>query len=352
MPRRSASRRQRVSVDFLQVHAHVQRRHRRHRAERFEGALHRPRRAGDRGRGALHGRRTVAVGDEIEIKARRFVIATGSSPALPPIPGLAETPYLTNETVFDLTDCPQHLIVIGAGPIGLEAGAGVPPARRRRDGAGSGDSRSPRTIPNAPRSCSTSSRAKASRSAPASRSNAVVRGRQGQVVLGRGRDGEERPSKAAILLVAAGRRPNVEGLDLDAAGIRYEPRGIVVDKRLRTTNKRVYAIGDVAGGAAVHPRRQLSRRPRHPERAVPPAGEGERRRDPVGHLHRPGTGPCRPDRSAGARAPQAIRVLRWPYHENDRAQAERATHGHIKVVTDRRRAHPGRHHRRRPAPAS
>src|SRR6266511_4019705 len=64
--------------------------------------------------------RTVAVGDEIEIKARRFVIATGSSPSVPPIPGLAETPHLTNETVFDLKQAPEHLIVIGAGPIGLE----------------------------------------------------------------------------------------------------------------------------------------------------------------------------------------------------------------------------------------
>src|SRR5512145_2388871 len=65
-------------------------------------------------------RNTVSVGDAIEIKARRFVVATGSSPALPPIPGLADVPYLTNETVFDLTTRPRHLVVIGAGPIGLE----------------------------------------------------------------------------------------------------------------------------------------------------------------------------------------------------------------------------------------
>src|SRR4029453_3379316 len=65
-------------------------------------------------------RDTVVVGDAIEVKARRFVIATGSSPALPPIPGLDIVPYLTNETVFDLTTRPMHLVVIGAGPIGLE----------------------------------------------------------------------------------------------------------------------------------------------------------------------------------------------------------------------------------------
>src|SRR5712672_911451 len=62
---------------------------------------------------------TVAV-DNLEVKARRFVVATGSSPAIPPIPGLAETPHFTNETIFDLDECPAHLVVIGAGPIGLE----------------------------------------------------------------------------------------------------------------------------------------------------------------------------------------------------------------------------------------
>ena len=121
----------------------------------------------------------------------------------------------------------------------------------------------------------------------------------------------------------------------------------MVDKGLRTTNRRVYAIGDVAGGA-VHPRRQLSRRPRDPERAVPAAGQGERRRRSRGDLHRSGARPCRPDRRRRrATRHKSIRVLRWPYHENDRAQAERATHGHIKVVTDRERPHSRRDHRRR-----
>ena len=71
-----------------------------------------------RGHATFKDRRTVAVGD-IEIRARRFVIATGSTPA-PPIPGLDQGPYLTNETIFDLTDRPAHLIVIGAGTVGLE----------------------------------------------------------------------------------------------------------------------------------------------------------------------------------------------------------------------------------------
>src|SRR3954467_2701349 len=64
--------------------------------------------------------KTVMVGERFEIKARRFIIATGSAAAVPPIPGLAEAPYLTNETIFELKRCPEHLLIIGAGPVGLE----------------------------------------------------------------------------------------------------------------------------------------------------------------------------------------------------------------------------------------
>ena len=109
-----------ADVDFAEVHQHV------HDViaaiapndskERFNGL-------GVRviaGAARFKDRNTVTVGDDIEIAARRFVVATGSSPSLPPIAGLDAVPYLTNETVFDLTVRPQHLIVIGAGAIGLE----------------------------------------------------------------------------------------------------------------------------------------------------------------------------------------------------------------------------------------
>src|SRR5262249_29460293 len=109
-----------VDIDFGKVHQHV------HDVipaiapndskEGFNGLGGR----GIAGAGRFKDRKTVAVGDGIEIAARRFVIATGSSPSLPPIAGLEAVPYLTNETVFDLTARPQHLIVIGAGAIGLE----------------------------------------------------------------------------------------------------------------------------------------------------------------------------------------------------------------------------------------
>src|SRR5215218_5777430 len=110
---------ERPQIDFPQVHQHVQgviaAIAPNDSAERFTGLGVRV----IKGAARFVGRDTVQVND-IQIKARRFVIATGSSPALPPIPGLAETPHLTNETIFELRDCPAHLIVIGGGPIGLE----------------------------------------------------------------------------------------------------------------------------------------------------------------------------------------------------------------------------------------
>ena len=111
---------QAVDVDFAKVHDHVQRVIAAiaptDSAERFAGLGVRV----IKGHAKFKDRRTVVVGDEVEIRARRFVIATGSTPALPPIPGLDEGPYLTNETVFSLSDRPDGLIIIGAGPVGLE----------------------------------------------------------------------------------------------------------------------------------------------------------------------------------------------------------------------------------------
>ena len=109
-----------VDIDFGKVRDHVQRVigaiAPTNSAERFAGLGVRV----IKGQAKFKDRRTVVVGDDYEVRARRFVIATGSTPSLPPIPGLDEGPYLTNESVFSLKEMPDRLIVIGAGPIGLE----------------------------------------------------------------------------------------------------------------------------------------------------------------------------------------------------------------------------------------
>jgi pyruvate/2-oxoglutarate dehydrogenase complex dihydrolipoamide dehydrogenase (E3) component len=274
---------------------------------------------------------TVAVGDAFAIKARRFVIATGSSPAMPAIPGLVETPHLTNETVFDLAACPRHLIVIGAGPIGLELAQAF-----RALGAAVTVIEAAAPLAEDDPECVAVVLDRLARDGVAIRTGTAIRrvgevDGQVQVMVG-GASGEE-AIVGSHLLVAAGRTPNTADLGLGRAGISFGPRGIVVDKRLRTTNRRVYAIGDAAGGARfTHAanyhaglviRHALFRLPVHansdliprvtftqPELAHVGLNEAEARRR--GHR---------------------FRVLRWPYHDNDRAMAERATEGHIKAVT-------------------
>lgn len=274
---------------------------------------------------------TVTVGDKFEIKARRVVIATGSSPAVPPIAGLAETPYLTNETIFALKRCPEHLIIIGAGPIGLELAQA-----HRRLGARVTVLEALTPLAKDDPECAAVVLDHLAREGIAIRSGAKVTridhndGRIQAVI--ETPQGEE-TIEGSNLLIATGRRANVEGLDLEAAGIKYEQRGIVVDRGLKTTNKKVYAIGDVAGGlqfthaanyhAGIVIRNALFRLPaKASDDMIPWVTFTDPELAHVGLTE-----------AQARERHKAIRVLRWPYHENDRAQAERETHGHIKVVT-------------------
>src|SRR5205085_6727406 len=138
------------------------------------------------------------------------------------------------------------------------------------------------------------------------------------------------------LLVAAGRKPTVAGLDLEKAGIAYGPKGIQVDERLRTTNKDVYAIGDVSGGpqfthvagyhAGIVIRNALFRLPAKVDyRALPWVTYTDPELAHVGLA----------EAAARAQHGDDIAILRSSFHENDRAQTERTTHGLVKVVTRR-----------------
>ena len=292
-------------------------------AERFEGLGVRVLRAEAR----FTSPRTVHAG-RVEIRPRRFVIATGSQPAVPPIPGLDDVPYLTNETVFANHDLPEHLIVIGGGPIGIEMAQA-----HRRLGARV-------TVldvgPLLPRDDPELSAILAGR---LSSEGIVVRpgieiadiGRTEKTVAVRLASGER--ISGSHLLVAAGRRPTIEGLDLAAAGIAATAQGITVDARLRTTNRRVFAIGDVVGGpqfthvalyhAGIVIRNALFRIPAKVDyRALPWVTYTDPELAQVGLTE------------AGSRAIEgAPRVLRWRFAENDRAQTERETEGMVKVVT-------------------
>jgi pyruvate/2-oxoglutarate dehydrogenase complex dihydrolipoamide dehydrogenase (E3) component len=273
---------------------------------------------------------TVAVDDRFEIKARRVVIATGSAPALPPIPGLADTPHLTNETIFDLAECPKHLVVIGAGPVGLELAQAF-----RRLGAAVTVLEAATPLGKDDPECAAIVLDQLARDGVVLRVgvaiDSVARADDGiAVTIG----GET--IAGSHLLVATGRAATIDGLGLDAAGITVEHGAIVVDKRLRTTNKKVYAIGDVVGGpqfthvanyqAGLVVRNALFRLPvKVNYDAIPRVTFTDPELAHVGLTE------------ADAKTRKLrFRVLRWPFHENDRALAERATQGHIKVIVTRR----------------
>jgi pyruvate/2-oxoglutarate dehydrogenase complex dihydrolipoamide dehydrogenase (E3) component len=323
---------QRAKIDFLDVQAHVEGVIRaiapNDSKERFGGLGVRV----IEGAARFKDRRTVAIGDAYEIRARRFVVATGSSPAAPPIPGLTETPYLTNETIFQLRQCPKHLIIVGAGPIGLELAQA-----HRRLGAEVTVLEALMPLAKEDPECAAVVFDQLARDGVAIRAGvkiARVERARTRIRVMLANEGGEEVIEGSHLLVAAGRRANVDGLGLEAAGIAFEPRGIRVNKGLKTTNRRVYAIGDVVQGALQFThvanyhaglviRNALFRLPVNPAYGVIPWVTYT---DP--ELAQVGL------REEEARQQHgAIRVLRWPYHENDRAQTERATHGHIKIVT-------------------
>jgi len=284
--------------------------------------------------GKFKDKHTVKAGN-FEVTARRFVVATGSSPGTPPIPGLKSVPYLTNETIFELTRLPSHLIVIGGGPIGIELAQA-----HRRLGArvtvlemfaplGKDDPELTKVVLDQVIADGVDIRAGVKVNKVSKRTKGI------RVVIEQ--DGDTINVDGSHILVAAGRKPNLDGLGLEAAGIKFSPRGIAVNKGLKTSNKRVYAIGDVAGGlqfthvanyhAGLVLRNALFKMPvKVNNDLVPWVTFTEPELSSVG-LN---------EKAAKERHGDNIRVLRWPYAENDRAQAEHKTTGMVKVITTKR----------------
>jgi pyruvate/2-oxoglutarate dehydrogenase complex dihydrolipoamide dehydrogenase (E3) component len=274
---------------------------------------------------------TVIAGNA-EITARRFVVATGSRPFVPQIPGLDKVPFHTNETIFSNKECPEHLIIIGGGPIGMEMAQA-----HRRLGAKV-------TVLESLRAFGKDDPELTAIVIDRLRKEGVdilegvkissVSGGEGRVAVTVADREGEREISGSHILVATGRRANVEGLDLEKAGIEYTERGLKLDDRLRTTNRRIFAIGDVAGGlqfthvagyhAGIVIRNALFRVPaRADHSAVPWVTYTDPELAHVGLTE-----------DEARNKNMKINILRWHLAENDRAQAERETEGVIKVVTD------------------
>jgi pyruvate/2-oxoglutarate dehydrogenase complex dihydrolipoamide dehydrogenase (E3) component len=197
------------------------------------------------GQARFTGRQSLAVDDQT-LRFKRCIIATGTRAAMPDIPGLAGVGCLTNETVFSLTELPQRLIVLGGGPIGCELaqafcrlGSDVTLVQR-------GSRLLPKDEPEAAQILARQFVREGMTvicDAQALRAAGSPAGKQLVVRAG----GHEQTLTADVILVAAGRTPNIEGLDLAAAGVEHNKRGVAVNDFLRTANWRIYAAGDIAG---------------------------------------------------------------------------------------------------------
>ncbi len=279
--------------------------------------------------GKFTGPNTLAAGDHV-IRARRFVIATGSSPMVPPISGLDSVPYFTNETIFDNRSCPDHLLVVGGGPIGLELAQA-----HRRLGARVSVLEMMRFMPRDDQELVqiVTDRLRAEGIELLSGAQVQAVDKAGDAVqVAAEIDGEVRRITGSHLLIAAGRVPNLD-LDLDAAGVAHTRRGVTVDSRLRTTNKKVFAVGDVAGGlqfthvasyhAGIALRNILFRIPaRTTKQVVPWVTYTDPELAHVGMLE-----------DEAREKFGKISVVRWPLAENDRAEAQNELEGVIKIVS-------------------
>ncbi len=183
--------------------------------------------------------------EDTTLEFSRALIATGGRPTAPPIPGLAEAGYLTNETLFSLTELPPRFAVIGAGPIGCEMAQSFARFGAEVTLIESASHILPRDMPEAAAIVDAALRRDGVRIVCGGRT-ARVEARGAEKVIQLECDGTPHEQRFDAILVAVGRAPNVDGLGLPAAGVRYDGKtGVQVDDRLRTTNRRIYAAGDV-----------------------------------------------------------------------------------------------------------
>ena len=266
-----------------------------------------------------------------EIKAKHFVIATGLSAQIPAIPGLEHVIFYTNETIFNITDLPSHLLIIGGGPIGCElaqAFAMLGSKVTLFEGLNILGHDDPEAV-DLVRQALIETGVMLNEQITINQISATD---DEQIIIHTEHNGTKLNWKGTHLLIAAGRKPNIEQLNCKEAGIQFNKKGIIVNQRLRTTNKKIYAIGDVAGKlqfthvandhAGVVLRNIVFKLPaKVKETAIPWVTYTEP------ELAHAGTS----DALCTA-ASIAHNVLKLDYSSNDRAQTDQKTSGFIKVI--------------------
>lgn len=283
------------------------------------------------GRARFEDAHHVRVDDRV-LRAERFVIATGARPAVPPITGLADAGYVTNEELLVRTVLPRRLAVIGGGPNGLELGQ----AFHRFGSEVTVIERSNRILSNDDAEIASLVQRSLEREGMTIHLRQEVarveRAGDSKRLTLRAESGEERIIEADEILVATGRTPNVANLGLDAAGVAHGGDGIEVDERLRTTAPHIWACGDVTGPpyfthvaddqARTVASNLLGGRAKWSGRAIPWTTFTDPEAAGVGLT----------EEAARARYGDDLEILRFPYHHLDRALTDGEDEGMIKVL--------------------
>ena len=285
------------------------------------------------------GRESVTVNGQC-VQGRRFLIATGSRATVPPIPGIAEAGYLTNETVFSLRHLPERLAIIGGGPVGCE----LAQAFARLGSHVTILQRSDRLLPKDEPEASALLQSQFEGEGIAVATRATVQhierresaevGKVGKVVRFETPTGM-RELTADDILVAVGRSPNVDRLDVEAAGVRYDAHtGITVDQRLRTSNSRIYAAGDVIGGYCFTHAAALQARTAVRNALFPGGAKLNERVMPWTTFTEPAVAHVGlTEEQARRRHGNSVRVFIQQFREVDRAVTDSATDGFVKLVS-------------------
>jgi pyruvate/2-oxoglutarate dehydrogenase complex dihydrolipoamide dehydrogenase (E3) component len=274
----------------------------------------------------------TVVSDSARVRAKRIVIATGSRAAVPPIPGLDQVRYETNESIFHLATLPRHLIVLGGGPIGVELGQAF-----RRFGAQVTIVEAMTLLGAADADAADIVRTKLKTEGVALlegwRAERVAQSDAGIAVHLRDQGGATRSLEGSHLLIAVGRTPNFDGLDLDKGDVAFDRRAIATSPTLRsTTNPRVWALGDAVGSGFTHAAGWHA--------SVWVRNVLFKARTAADALAIPAVTYCDPEvaqiglteAQARARFGDGVKVTNVGFHDNDRAVAQRDTEGFCKLV--------------------
>lgn len=276
---------------------------------------------------------TLQAGEQ-QVVAKRIVIATGSSAFIPPIPGIESVSYYTNETIFDLVELPEHLLVVGGGPIGCELAQAFAMLGSKVTVL-EGNT----ILPKDEMDCVAIVRQQLLATGVTLYEGALVKKiseHDSRIQIDFEQDKQLMVLHGSHALIAAGRRANVKTLELEQAGVTYSDKGIQVDSRLRTSNKKIFAMGDVIGGlqfthvagyhAGIIIKNILFRMPAKVNyKAVPWVTYTQPELAHVGLTM-----------TAAQAQGLDIVVTELAVAENDRAQAEGETFGKIKVLTNKK----------------